>query len=116
MWESRKMLFGENAIRRPQLAANGQQLIVRSLADYTVGACTWQARYDYVSITYADICACFPAPPVMYDGYTIIPNGRPTWAPLPAASSQPLAAAVLRAIILNRLWSNITAGRPRLPL
>lgn len=37
MWESRKMLFGENAIRRPQLAANGQQLIVRSLADYTVG-------------------------------------------------------------------------------
>ena len=53
MWESRKMLFGENAIRRPQLAANGQQLIVRSLADYTVGACTWQARYDYVSITYA---------------------------------------------------------------
>ena len=38
MWESREMLFGENAIRRPQLAANGQQLIVRSLADYTVGA------------------------------------------------------------------------------
>ena len=88
MWESRKMLFGENAIRRPQLAANGQQLIVRSLADYTVGACTWQARYDYVSITYADICACFPAPPVMYDGYTIIPNGRPTWAPLAPTESE----------------------------
>ena len=35
---------------------------------------------------------------------------------LKAASGQPLAAAVLRAIILNRLWSNITAGRPRLPL
>ena len=117
MWESRKMLFGENAIRRPQLAANGQQLIVRSLADYTVGACTWQARYDYMSITYTDICACYPASSIMYAGYTIIPNGRPTWAPLPAASSQPLAAAaVLRAIILNRLWSNITAGRPRLPL
>ena len=77
MWESRKMLFGENAIRRPQLAANGQQLIVRSLADYTVGACTWQARYDYVSITYTNICACFPASPVMYAGYTIIPE----WAP-----------------------------------
>ena len=74
MWESRKMLFGENAIRRPQLAANGQQLIVRSLADYTVGACTWQARYDYVSITYTNICACFPASPVMYAGYTIIPE------------------------------------------
>ena len=82
MWESRKMLFGENATRRPQLAANGQQLIVRSLADYTVGACTWQARYDYVSITYANICACFPASPIMYDGYpplfrTGAPRGRP---------------------------------------
>ena len=88
MWESRKMLFGENAIRRPQLAANGQQLIVRSLADYTVGACTWQARYDYVSITYTNICACFHASPVMYDGYAIIPNGCPTWAPLLAVSGQ----------------------------
>ena len=34
----------------------------------------------------------------MYDGYAIIPNGRPTWAPLLAASGQPLAAAVLRAM------------------
>ena len=114
MWESRKMLFGENAIRRPQLAANGQQLIVRSLADYTVGACTWQARYNYVSITYANICACFHASPVMYAGYTIIPNGRPTWVPLLATSSE--QSHEPRAIILNRLWSNITAGRPRLPL
>ena len=24
----------------------------------------------------------------MYEGYTIIPNGRPTWAPLLAASSE----------------------------
>ena len=24
----------------------------------------------------------------MYDGYAIIPNGRPTWAPLLAASGQ----------------------------
>ena len=51
-----------------------------------VGACTWQARCDYVSITYTNICACFPASPVMYDGYAIIPNGRPTWAPLLAAN------------------------------
>ena len=91
MWESRKMLFGENAIRRPQLAANGQQLIVCSLADYTVGACTWQASYDYVSITYADICACFHASPVMYAGYTVIPNGRPTWAPLLSPSPSCMA-------------------------
>ena len=34
MWESRKMLFGENAIRRPQLAANGQQLIVWSYVKF----------------------------------------------------------------------------------
>ena len=103
-----------NAVRRKR---HSQAAVSNhSPADCTVGACTWQARYDYMSITYTDICACFPALPVIYDGYTIIPNGRPTWAPLPAASGQPLAAAVLRAIILNRLWSNITAGRPRLPL
>ena len=29
----------------------------------------------------------------MYDGYTIIPNGRPTWAPLLAASGQQLAVS-----------------------
>ena len=42
------------------------------------------------------------------------PRGRPYQ--LLAVSGQPLAAVVLRAIILNRLWSNITAGRPRLLL
>ena len=40
-----------------------------------------------------NICACFPASPVMYDGYVIIPNGRPTWAPLLAASGQQLAVS-----------------------
>ena len=64
-----------------------------SPADCTVGACTWQARYDYMSITYTDICACFPASSIMYAGYTIIPNGRPTWAPLLAASGQQLAVS-----------------------
>ena len=70
-----------------------EEVAVSSQQDCTVGACTWQAHYDYVSITYADICACFPAPPVMYDGYTIIPNGRPTWAPLLAASGQQSAVS-----------------------
>ena len=49
----------------------------------------------------------------MYDGYVIIPNGRPTWAPLLAASSE--QSHQPRTIILNRLWSNITAGRQKAP-
>ena len=70
----------QNAVQRKRYLQTA--VSSRNPVDCTVGACTWQARYDYMSITYTDICACFPASSIMYAGYTIIPNGRPTWTPL----------------------------------
>ena len=64
-----------------------------------------------------NICACFPASPVMYDGYVIIPNGRPTWAPLLAASGQQLAVSI-RSPTNHASWTCyvyrhlFAAGRP----
>ena len=53
----------------------------------------------------------------MYDGYTIIPNGRPTWAPLLAASGQQLAVSI-RSPTNHASWTCyvyrhlFAAGRP----